>query len=129
MECGGVLSAVREAALPNIGTCWDFGHFYWDHLTHPTLLPEDLPPASFIACAVHTHIHSVHEDTTHFPLTMGELPLKPYLSALVAAGYRGVFNLEPEPERWADSVDAAEEIVRSVSILRNTLLSIKEENI
>ena len=129
VECGGVLETVRATGLASIGTCWDFGHFCWDHLTHPSLLPDDLPPASFIARAVHTHIHSVHENTTHFPLTMGNLPLKAYLAALLAAGYRGVFNLEPEPERWDESIDAAEEIVRSVVLLKNTLISFKEENV
>lgn len=128
VECGGVCDSVEAAALSNLGTCWDFGHFYWDHLAHPSLLPEELPPEAFLARTVHTHIHSVCENTTHFPLTAGCLPLRDYLSALLRAGYRGVFNLEPEPERWAESVDAAEEIVRSVSILKTTLLSIKEEN-
>ena len=128
VECGGVLETVQAVGLANIGTCWDFGHFCWDHLTHPSLLPDDLPPAAFIARAVHTHIHSVYEDTTHFPLTMGTLPLKAYLSALLNAGYRGVYNLEPEPERWNESIDAAEEIIRSVILLKNTLLAHKEEN-
>ena len=39
VECGGVSSTAAETGLPNIGTCWDFGHFYWDHMAHPALLP------------------------------------------------------------------------------------------
>ena len=121
VECAGVYATVREAGLSNIGTCWDFGHFCWDHMTHPALLPDSLPPAAFIERAIHTHIHSVFENTTHFPLTMGFLPLAEYIGALQKAGYSGVYNLEPEPERWADTVDAAGEIVRSVKILNTAL--------
>jgi len=127
VECAGVFRSVQESGLVNIGTCWDFGHFYWDHLAHPSLLPDALPPADFIACAIHTHIHSVYMDTTHFPLTMGELPLAGYIRALLQSGYTGVFNLEPEPERWDASTDAAEEIVRSVELLRKILRKEKEE--
>ena len=126
VECGGVLETVQAVGLANIGTCWDFGHFCWDHLTHPSLLPDDLPPAAFIARAVHTHIHSVYEDTTHFPLTMGAIPLPEYLRALRCAGYTGVYNLEPEPERWADSTDAASEIILSLELLKTALSQTKE---
>lgn len=128
VECAGVFQSVQESGLANIGTCWDFGHFYWDHLTHPALLPSALPPAGFIARAIHTHIHSVYMDTTHFPLTMGELPLADYVRALLESGYTGVFNLEPEPERWDASADAAEEIVRSVELLSAALRKAKEES-
>lgn len=127
VECAGVGNTVKEADLPNLGTCWDFGHFYWDHLTHPALLPDPLPPEDFLKRAVHTHIHSVHENTTHFPLTMGELPIKSFISALRKSGYCGVYNLEPEPERWNESIDAAEEIIRSVGILKKTLQQTEEE--
>lgn len=127
VECAGVGNTVKEVALSNIGTCWDFGHFYWDHLTHPNLLSDPLPPEAFLKRAVHTHIHSVCSDTTHFPLTMGKLPLKTFIHALKKTGYSGVYNLEPEPERWDESTDAAEEIIRSVELLRNTLQQTEEE--
>jgi len=127
VECAGVANTVKEADLPSLGTCWDFGHFHWDHLTHPALLPDPLPPEEFLKRTVHTHIHSVFSDTTHFPLTMGELPLKSFILALKKTGYSGVYNLEPEPERWDESIDAAEEIIRSVGILRNTLQQTEEE--
>lgn len=127
VECAGVASTVGAADLPNLGTCWDFGHFYWDHLTHPSLLPDALPPEAFLQRAIHTHIHSVYANTTHFPLTMGDLPLKFFIRALQKAGFSGVYNLEPEPERWDESIDAADEIIRSVEILRNTLQQTEEE--
>jgi len=58
---------------------------------------------------------------------MGRLPLREYVGALAAAGYSGVYNLEPEPERWDDSVCPAEEIIRSVELLRAVLSETKEE--
>lgn len=119
VECAGVLKTLELLNRENVGACWDFGHFYWDCLAHPELLPDRLPPEGFIARTGHTHIHSVLGNTTHFPLTAGELPLREYAAALMRAGYQGVFNLEPEPERWAETTDAAEEIVRSVGLLRS----------
>ena len=127
VECAGVYETVCAADLSNIGICWDFGHFYWDHLAHPSLLPDSLPPAGFLERAIHTHIHSVFSDTTHFPLTMGALPLKEYVAALMTHGYNGVYNLEPEPERWAEDVDAAEAIIRSVGLLKETLNQARED--
>lgn len=126
VECFGVNDTLEEAGLINAGACWDFGHFYWDRLAHPAIIRNDLPPAAFLSRAVHTHIHSVLSDTTHFPLTMGSLPLAQYLAALKAAGYTGVYNLEPEPERWAEHIDAAEEIVRSVQLLKTALNEVQE---
>ena len=127
VECAGVLSTIRETGMNSIGACWDFGHFRWDVMTHPTLLPDALPPRAFAERAIHTHIHSVYADTTHFPLTMGELPLADYVRLLTESGYTGVYNLEPEPERWDASIDAAHEIVRSVELLKKTVQSIEEE--
>lgn len=126
VECAGVSRTLEALNLSNLGACWDFGHFYWDTLAHPALLPEELPPPAFLKRAVHTHIHSVHSDTTHFPLTMGSLPLARYLRALQAAGYAGVFNLEPEPERWEASLHPAQEIIRSVYILKDALHGAEE---
>lgn len=127
VECAGVYSTILETGMNNIGVCWDFGHFRWDVLTHPALLPDALPPRAFAERAIHTHIHSVYADTTHFPLTMGELPLADYVRLLTESGYTGVYNLEPEPERWDASIDAAREIIRSVELLKETVLRIKEE--
>ena len=127
VECAGVLSTVQEAGMDNIGTCWDFGHFRWDYLTHPALLPDAMPPREFARRAIHTHIHSVYADTTHFPLTMGDLPLDDYVRLLAGSGYAGVYNLEPEPERWDAAIDAAHEIVRSVELLREAIRKTEEE--
>ena len=44
VECGGVLKTLHALEMPNVGVCWDFGHLYWDHLAHPDLVPEVMPP-------------------------------------------------------------------------------------
>lgn len=124
VECFGVMKTLSILECPNVGACWDFGHYYWDRLTHPAQLPDELPPEGFLRRAVHTHIHAVENDTTHFPLTTGQLPLEEFVRALSGAGYTGVYNLEPEPERWDEERDAAEEIIRSAELLVEMLRKI-----
>lgn len=121
VECAGVLSTLERLNAPNVGACWDFGHLYWDHLTYPGELPSPMPPQGFVGRAIHTHIHSVYEGTTHFPVSVGELPLKAYVRALREAGFEGVYNLELEPERWPDAMDTVEGYLRSIETLIKTL--------
>ena len=123
--CTGILETVERLNLPNVGICWDFGHFCWNRMAHPSLVPADLPPEAFLRRVIHTHIHSVLDGSTHFPLTMGELPLNEYLLALSHAGYKGIYNLEPEPERWADSVLPDREILASSVLLAGFMHQIK----
>lgn len=118
VECGGVLETVRESGLSNAGVCWDFGHLYWDHLNHPARIADSMPPDEYIRRTIHTHIHSVVGGRTHFPLTQGVLPLDEYVRALKNAGYQGVYNFEPEMERWAEDTDIPGEFLRSIHILK-----------
>lgn len=124
VSCEGVLATVKALKLPNLGICWDFGHLYWDYQTHPELISGMLPPEGYADRAIHTHIHSVAFGRTHFPLSMGEAPLSEYVSVLKRAGYEGVFNFEPEPERWPEGTDVPGEMLRSVRILKETVEAI-----
>lgn len=121
VECAGVLNTVEKLNAANVGVCWDFGHLYWDHLTYPDTIQSPLPPEGFIRRAIHTHIHSVYEGTTHFPVSVGVLPLREYVQALMDAGFTGVFNLELEPERWPEFMDTAEGYLSSIATLKNIL--------
>ena len=121
VECGGVLETVKDAGLSNIGVCWDFGHLYWDHLTHPALVEDMMPPQGYTACAIHTHIHSVACNRTHFPLSVGVLPLAEYIHALKQTGYQGVYNFEPAVERWSEDTDVPGEFLRSIEILKKAV--------
>ena len=119
VECGGVLQTVQAAGHENIGVCWDFGHLYWDYLNHPSLVPGVLPPEGYTGCAIHTHIHSVACGRTHYPLSVGVLPLAEYIGALKQVGYQGVYNFEPAVERWSEDTDMPGEFLRSIEILKS----------
>jgi len=119
VDCGGVLSTVREVGLPNVGICFDLGHLYSNFLTYPACTPF-LPPDEFLRAAVQTHIHGV-AGITHYPLLEGSLPLEDYLRHLRAAGYRGVYNLELESGRFWRAVDPRAGFELSIDRLKNCL--------
>ncbi len=119
MECDGVLATVREVGLPNVGTCFDFGHLYSNFLTYPECTPF-LPPDGFLRAAVQTHIHGV-KGITHCPLLEDSLPLSDYLRQLRAAGYKGIYNLELESGRFWREIEPREGFELSVARLRATL--------
>ena len=94
-----VLDAVTKADRPQIGICWDMGHYmYWWLKNHPdeTLrLPED----RFMKRVIHTHIHALSGQRTHFPLDSHSLPLKQFLDGLCFE-YFGLYNIELEYPRF-----------------------------
>lgn len=102
------------------GICFDFGHFAWASRVWEREEP-DLPPEEFTGRVIHTHIHALAPGdggyTTHFPLGSGILPLREYLGALPDS-FRGVPDLELEPERWSGLMCPEEGILGSLRILR-----------
>ena len=99
-----------------VGACFDFGHyFYYFSKFFPDSAPQP-PHGDFLRRCIHTHIHAMENGRTHFPLDTGKLPLGRYLAALHDAGYTGVYNLEPEPERWQER-DACAAVLASVDLL------------
>lgn len=117
-DCRGVTDILRTVNSEHIGGCFDFGHFYYN-MSRREHTPDLLPDALFLSRSVHTHIHALNpEGKTHHPFTEGNtLPLEEYVSSLVKAGYRGVFNLELEFERFADA-DFRDAVRDSVLALR-----------
>lgn len=116
-ECASVLSAVEEIDLENVGICFDFGHFYYNSLNKKEEMRE-LPTDSFAKRVIHTHIHGLYENNTHFPLTGENLPLEAYCYALHQNGYRGIYHLEPEFERSFGKFDLVKGINESVEHLK-----------
>ena len=92
------------------------GHFYYHAIKNvgdPTLLPSE----DFLKNVIHTHIHGTLDGNTHFPLTEEyELPIESYVDAL-GIGYEGLYNLELEPPRFADRMEAAPAVLESVRTL------------
>lgn len=115
-----VLKAVAEVDRPNVGICFDMGHYHYylkknqpDHL-------DMLPPPEFFKRVVHTHIHAVNGLQTHFPLDQFELPLKQTLQ-VQSVGYYGVHNIELSPNRYADLREGVDALVGSVKALKEAL--------
>ena len=103
-NCRGVTDILEGIDPEFAGSCFDFGHFYYN-MTRKTGTPDSLPESEFLSRCFHTHIHALSAGgSTHFPF--GEdtvLPLEQYVEALVSAGYKGVFNLELEYGRFAEA--------------------------
>ena len=123
----GVLHMVDAINRPNVGICWDMGHYYANLLAMhqlpepPEQWIEELPPEAFLNRVVHTHIHGLSgREETHFPLTARKsLPLEHYVQSLMQVNYRGGFNLELTFHKWPNRL---EEGIFS-SILRLSRLS------
>ena len=100
-----VYEAVCQANLPDVGICFDMGHYVYHQKKHFPAEPVTLPEKDFFRRVVHTHIHALKGLNTHFPLCSPyELPLKEILEEL-SRGYLGVYNLELEASRFATEVE------------------------
>ena len=115
----GLLEIAAHLDNARIGFCWDLGH------TCSSVLQGKLPPAppaEFIARVIHTHVHGLSpEGDTHWPLTEGCPPVASNVGRLEACAFRGIYNLELYPTRWAAQQDTRNGILRSVSRLRRIL--------
>ena len=112
-----VLEAVEQADRPNVGICFDLGHYtyYWKkNRPDETMVP---PPKAFLRRMVHSHIHGMEGLRTHFPLDEESLPLGQLLKAM-SVKYYGVYNLELSFSRFQEQCSAWEGICRSVEVLK-----------
>lgn len=121
VSCPDILGIVQGIDMPNVGTCWDFGHLYSNHINHNERTPSLLPPEDFARRALHTHIHA-YQGRTHFPLIdQTELPLELYLRFLAENGYGGIYNLELEPERFYTLYDPRQALAASIFRIKECL--------
>jgi sugar phosphate isomerase/epimerase len=111
----GVRAMQQRADHRRVGICWDLGHTWSNILTDGL---NSAPPPDFLSAVIHTHIHDLGPTAvTHWPLTEGRLPLSRFVRSLSAAGYRGVWNLEFEPKRYAAEARIRERVLESVGLL------------
>ena len=115
-----VLDAVERADRENVGICFDMGHYAW-YTANFTDSPSTLPPQSFLSRVIHTHIHEYAEGTTHFPLEEWREPISLYVNAL-GREYKGIYNVELEPGRFAHRMSAVEGYLISADTIRNSLI-------
>lgn len=102
-----------------VGFCWDIGHSYWNVLNNDL---SNEAPQEFIKATLNTHIHDLSKTgQTHWPLTELNLPLHKYINELKKAGYKGVYNLELELNRWRNKISIEKGVFESISLLINLL--------
>jgi hypothetical protein len=113
-----LLDIYHRVSSPLLGLGWDIGHTYSNVLNGHL---DQNPPIEFVQNIIHTHIHDLgNHNQTHWPLTVGTIPLQFYLGQLASVGYHGFFTLEIYPERFTDVLDPAEHMLKSISVLHET---------
>lgn len=115
--CRSVGEMVGKINHPKVKTCLDFGH----HLSNQRKHGKDADPLDevFAERVGHTHIHSMYEGTTHFPLFCGETDWDNILTILLERNYDGIFSLELDFNRFAGTFGLKESLCRSITILKN----------
>ena len=111
-----VTELVTALNRTEVGICFDMGHYFW-------AVGKDKgkrPPQAFLNKIIHTHIHALCGETTHFPLGRYELPVSEYIAAF-SQGYAGRYNLELEYERYAGQVAADDAVFESIEALKAAL--------
>ena len=123
--CQSVGEIVEKVKHNRLNTCFDFGH----HLSNKRKNGEEADPITekFYERIQHTHIHSMYEGTTHFPLFCGETELDRNLALLLKKNYTGILSLELDFGRFIDKFALKEAMVRSVEILKNAYYQAKRK--
>ena len=111
-----LLDLCRRVDHPSVGICWDFGHT-WASVRMGEMTLD--APTEFCARVTHTHVHAIGPDgQTHHGIAGTDLPVGRFTASLLAAGYRGVLDLELSPDRLATGGEITEQIHASVEALR-----------
>ena len=107
--CQSVGEIVKAVDSRRLFTCFDFGH----HLSNKRKngLEADPLTGEFFQRIGHTHIHSMYEGTTHFPIDRGETELEEHLVGLLENEYEGILSLEISFPRFAGKIDFQEAII------------------
>ena len=115
--CEDVAQIVKEISSPHLGLCFDFGHQLSNEYKYQTDFLQD----EFLKRVKHTHIHSLYQGVTHYPLHVGETALGRNISALLQNGYEGVFSLELSPNRYQTIFNEKDALVESIHLLKNAI--------
>ena len=115
-----VLSAVTEVAHPDVGICFDLGHYMYYWKRHYAEESAPTLPKKFWKHVIHTHIHALHDITTHYPIKSTDALLKQLLDDL-SFGYFGLYNVELDFKRFADKIDPQKALLDSIESLREIM--------
>ena len=121
--CDDVTRIVNRISSRHLSCCFDFGH----QLSNESKYGIDDASKEFISLVKHTHIHSMYEGRTHFPLDKGKALLEKNLSDLFEAGFEGVLSLELDPARYIGVFDLKDSFIASVEILRTAARQVEEK--
>ncbi len=123
--CESVAWIVDRIQSDRLKVCLDFGH----QLSGVRKYGEDRDPISekFFSLVRQTHIHSLYDGVTHYPLTCGECMLEENLRALKKYGYDGILNLELGFQIYAGHFNVKETLFESIEILKQTSARIFSE--
>jgi len=115
-SCRSVAEIVNAVAHDKLSACLDFGHL----LSNRRNFGEESDPceADFMSLVQHTHIHSMYDGVTHFPLDHGETELERNITELISHNYQGILSLELGPERYKNIFEFKSSFVNSVSVLK-----------
>ncbi len=123
MGCRTVTEIAREVNSKVLFLCFDFGHQLSN--IRNQLEPIDLTDDEFFSRVKHTHIHSLFEGKTHFPLSVGETALDYNLKNLFKHGFDGVLMLELGPDRYFDRFDTKTAALDSIGIIKKAAVLAK----
>lgn len=116
----GVEENIKMMSLSNVRACWDMGHDYYNNMNFRDN-PEAMPTKYFLLNTAHTHIHSVCNGRTHFPLCVEHPMLSQYLKALKDNNYKGIYNLEICFDRFVGIYTFDEAVFSSIEVLSKEL--------
>ncbi len=115
----GVLDICRQVNSVYLGIGWDLGHTYANYQSN---LISRNPPNDFLNRITHIHIHDLGPlGKTHWPLTMGVVPLEDYILQIKKSGYKGLYILELQPGRFAEHGCIKDLIIDSINILNRAV--------
>jgi hypothetical protein len=115
----GVLNIFEQVDSAAVGIGWDIGHTFSNYQNG---LIDKIPPEKFLNNIIHTHIHDISPDgKTHWPLTMGTVPLAEYMGLLKEHNYTGLYVLEFQPQRFAGHGNVRDLIYASISRLSDVI--------
>lgn len=115
-----VLSAVEEVDRPDVGICFDMGHYLYYRRVHHRTETDLLPDRRFLRRVIHTHIHALNGLTTHHPLSRFDLPLASWLEGMHHC-YFGVYNVELDFPRFQAVCNPEKALYESVDALREAM--------
>lgn len=124
--CASVAEIVNNVNSERLKTCFDFGHQLSNEIKQGN--ESDIITDDFAQLIRHTHIHSVYNGRTHFPLDIGETALERNLSILIKNNYTGILSLELDFPRFYGNIDLKEALCNSVSVLKTAYEQLIRKN-